>query len=129
MTPWAAAAAVAAGGALGALLRWGVAILATRWTAGGPWAHVPLGTVLVNVAGTFALAWLLSAGAARGIGSPGLRLFLGTGLLGALTTFSTFGLDAHGLALGGRPGQASLYVGGTLLLAGAAVLAGWALGR
>jgi CrcB protein len=129
VTPWAAAAAVAAGGALGALLRWGVALATARWTAGGSWAHVPLGTVVVNVVGCFALAWLLSAGAAREGGSSALRLFLGTGLLGALTTFSTFGLDAHGLALGGRPGQAVLYVGGTLLLAGAAVLAGWALGR
>jgi CrcB protein len=129
VTPWAAAAAVAAGGALGALLRWGVALATARWTAGGPWGHVPLGTVVVNVVGCFALAWLLSADAARGGGSSAVRLFLGTGLLGALTTFSTFGLDAHGLALDGRPGQAVLYVGGTLLLAGAAVLAGWALGR
>ena len=130
MTPFIAALAVASGGALGALLRWGVATLTARGLASSPsWSGFPLGTVIVNVVGTFALAYLISAGASRGVGGPGLRLFLGTGLLGALTTFSTFGLDAHGLVTQGRAGQAMLYLGVTLLLAGVAVVAGWALGR
>lgn len=130
MTPFAAAVAVASGGALGALLRWGVSTVAARGVATSPtWSGFPLGTVIVNVVGVFALAWLVSAGAARGIGGPGVRLFLGTGLLGALTTFSTFGLDAHGLFTQGRAGQGLLYLGGTLILAGVAVVLGWALGR
>jgi CrcB protein len=125
-----AALAVAAGGALGALARWGVSVATARGLAGHPtWGGFPLGTVLVNVVGAFALAWLVSAGEARGVGSPALRLFLGTGLLGALTTFSTFGLDAHGLFDQGRGGQALLYLGGTLVLAGIAVVLGWAAGR
>lgn len=130
VTPFVAALAVASGGALGALLRWGVSTLTARGLASHPgWSGFPLGTVIVNVVGSFALAYLISAGASRGVGGPGLRLFLGTGLLGALTTFSTFGLDAHGLLTQGRAGQGMLYLGATLLLAGAAVVAGWALGR
>lgn len=123
-----ALAAVAAGGAVGAVLRWAVTLGVSRLLAGAGVAPFPLGTLIVNVAGCFALAWLVAAGD-RGALGPAARLFLGTGLLGALTTFSTFGLDAHGLALAGRGGAALLYLGGTLVLAGVAVLAGWALGR
>lgn len=130
VTPIVAALAVASGGALGALLRWGVSSVAARSVATNPtWSGFPLGTVIVNVVGVFALAWLVSAGTARDLGGPGVRLFLGTGLLGALTTFSTFGLDAHGLFTQGRAGQGLLYLGGTLILAGFAVVLGWALGR
>lgn len=125
-----AALAVALGGALGALLRWGVAVLAARGLASHPtWSGFPLGTVIVNVVGVFALAWLMAAGEVRGVGSPALRLFLGTGLLGALTTFSTFSLDAHGLFVQGRTSHGLLYLGSTLILAGVAVVAGWAIGR
>ncbi|MDZ7706897.1 MAG: fluoride efflux transporter CrcB [Trueperaceae bacterium] len=129
MTTLGAVGAVAAGGAVGAVLRWAVSVTALRLTGQGAWAGFPIGTVIVNVVGTFALAWLLSADASRGVVSPTVRLFLGTGLLGALTTFSTFGLDAHGLLTHGRPGQGLLYLAGTLILAGVAVLAGWAAGR
>lgn len=130
MTTVQAVAAVAAGGALGALARWGVTVAIARGlTSHATWSGFPLGTIVVNVLGAFALAWLISAGVHRDVGGPGLRLFLGTGLLGALTTFSTFGLDAHGLFTQGRAGQGLLYLGGTLIAAGAAVLIGWAAGR
>lgn len=129
MTPAAAIATVAAGGALGAVLRWWVSGATARALPSGPWEGFPLGTIVVNVVGCFLLAWLASSGDARGTDHPALRLFLGTGLLGALTTFSTFGLDGHGLLTQGRTGQGLLYLGGTLVLAGAAVLAGWAAGR
>lgn len=130
MTVGQAALAVAAGGALGALARWGVTLVIARSLApSATWSGFPLGTIVVNVAGVFALAWLISAGVHRDVGTPGLRLFLGTGLLGALTTFSTFGVDAHGLFVQGRAGQGLLYLGGTLVAAGVAVLIGWAFGR
>jgi CrcB protein len=130
MTTFQAVVAVAAGGALGAVARWAVSLALARDLAGHPtWGGFPLGTLLVNVVGVFALAWLVSAGEARGVGTPALRLFLGTGLLGALTTFSTFGLDAHGLITQGRADQGLLYLGGTLALAGVAVILGWAAGR
>jgi len=129
VTTLGALSAVAAGGAVGAVLRWAVSLAALRLTGQGAWSGFPLGTVIVNVVGTFALAWLVSADAARGAVSPTVRLFLGTGLLGALTTFSTFGLDAHGLLSQGRSGQGLLYLAGTLILTGVAVLVGWAAGR
>ncbi len=129
MTPLTALAAVAAGGALGAVARWLVSLAAARLVASGSWSGFPLGTMVVNVAGCFLLAWLLASSAGRDPESSLLRLFLGTGLLGALTTFSTFGLDAHGLLTQGRPGQGLLYLGGTLTLAGVAVVVGWAVGR
>lgn len=124
-----AVVAVAAGGALGAVLRWGVSLALARGLARTAWAGFPAGTLLVNVIGTFALAFLMSSGLSRGVGGQAWRLFLGTGLLGALTTFSTFGLDAHGLVSQGRVGQGVAYLGGTLVLAGLAVLGGWAAGR
>jgi CrcB protein len=128
--PLIAVVAVAAGGAIGAVLRWGVSLAVARGLARNEvWGGFPLGTVIVNVVGAFALAWLLSSWTTRDMGGPAVRLFVGTGLLGALTTFSTFGMDAHGLLLQGRAGQGVLYVGGTLVLAGLAVVVGWALGR
>lgn len=120
--------AVALGGAIGAAARWAVTLGVARLLARTGLPAFPLGTLVVNVAGCFLLAWLVAAGDRAGVG-PFARLFLGTGILGALTTFSTYGLDAHGLFVGGRPGAAALYLGGTLVLAGLAVAAGWALGR
>jgi CrcB protein len=81
--PWTQVVAVAAGAAVGALLRW----LAGLWL-NAQWAGFPLGTLLVNCVGGLligmALVWF-----AR---SPNelLRLLLVTGFLGGLTTFSAF---------------------------------------
>jgi len=128
MSVWVALLAVAGGGAIGAVLRWGVT-LATASLPTGRWAGFPVGTLLVNVVGTFLLAWFVASSSSREWASPALRLFITTGVLGALTTFSTFGLDAHGLLQQGRSLQALLYVGATLTLAGGAVLLGWVVGR
>ena len=101
-------AAVAAGGALGALARWGV----------GPAAAPPLGTLAVNASGCL-LIGLLSARVAH----PVARAFLGTGVLGGYTTFSTASTDAVALARDGAPALAAGYALGTLALcAGAAAL-------
>jgi CrcB protein len=81
--PWAQVVAVAAGAAVGALLRW----LAGLWL-NAQWAGFPLGTLLVNCVGGLligmALVWFDR--------SPNelLRLLLVTGFLGGLTTFSAF---------------------------------------
>ena len=53
-----------------------------------------------------------------------VRPFLGTGVLGGFTTFSTYALDTRTLLAGGRPGLAAAYLGGTLLLGLVAVVAG-----
>lgn len=80
---------IAAGGALGALLRYGVAGLAHRLL--GP--TFPWGTLAANLIGCFLIGFLW-ASADRMALSPNIRLFVFTGAIGALTTFSTYGLES-----------------------------------
>lgn len=81
--------AIAAGGAFGAVVRHLVMMQIAAWLGHAfPW-----GTLTVNVVGSFAMGVLVEAAAL--FWSPGLELraFLTVGVLGALTTFSTFSLD------------------------------------
>jgi CrcB protein len=80
--------AVFVGGMVGTLARAG---LAQAWTSGsGSW---PWATFLVNLAGAALLGWAMVALPARGPSRP----FVGTGVCGALTTFSTFQLELYEL--------------------------------
>mgnify|MGYP003713193005 FL=1 len=104
-----------------------------RWMAGHRWPGRHWGTLLVNVVGAFLLGLLAGSGA-----SAATMTIVGTGGLGALTTFSRFAQDAGGLAedsasptrnAAGRSNPtprtaATLYVGGTLLLGLAAAWLG-----
>ena len=90
---------VGAGGALGAVARYAVSLLAARWPG------FPVGTLAINVAGCLAIGVLAST-----VQSEPLRLFLLTGVLGGFTTFSAFGLETQILVSAGRPGLAALYV-------------------
>ena len=78
------------GGSLGALSRYGVSLLAVKVFG----VKFPWGTLLVNLSGCF-LIGLAFAWGDRGLGimNSSVRLFFMTGYLGALTTFSTFGLE------------------------------------
>jgi CrcB protein len=78
------------GGSVGALSRYGVALLAVKLFE----SRFPWGTLMVNLSGCF-LIGLAFALADRGSGimNPSMRLFFVTGYLGALTTFSTFALE------------------------------------
>jgi CrcB protein len=78
------------GGSLGALSRYGVSLLAVKLFG----VKFPWGTLIVNLSGCF-LIGLAFAWGERGFGimNPSVRLFFMTGYLGALTTFSTFGLE------------------------------------
>ena len=94
-------ALVAAGGCAGTLVR---AALERAWPASP--GHLPVTTLALNVVGALALGLLLGA---LGEGRPRLRLALGTGVLGGLTTHSTFILESHQLLTsGGDGGQAVL---------------------
>ena len=115
------ALAVAGGAAIGAFLRWWLGL-----GLNAIWPMLPLGTLLANWIGGYAigvLAALVSLNA--GISEP-MRLFLITGLLGGLTTFSTFSLEAVTLLQRQLFGPALLHIGlhlgGSLLL----TLAGYA---
>lgn len=112
---------VALGGALGAMARLGVNILAGRLTT------LPLGTLAVNVAGCLAMGLLASVLALRG--GQHLAPLLLTGVLGGFTTFSAFALDTLVLWERGAAGLAMGYVAASVLLSLAAVAAGLTIGR
>lgn len=98
--------AVAAGGALGSVMRYLVAIALGQWLGPGfPW-----GTLAVNVAGSFAMGLLVEAGALVWQPAPELRALLAVGLLGGFTTFSTFSLDVAVLAERGDTAAAIAYM-------------------
>ena len=90
--------AIAFGGALGALARHGVS---TAFAAAFG-SRFPLGTLFVNVSGSFAMGWLFALFAERMHVPPEMRLLLMTGLLGAFTTFSTFSVETLALLQAGR---------------------------
>jgi CrcB protein len=80
---------VMAGGSLGAASRYGVGLLTARlWGT-----SFPYGTLVVNLAGCFVIGLLFGLADRSRLLTPEVRLFLITGYLGALTTFSSFSLE------------------------------------
>lgn len=117
--------AVGLGGFLGAIARH----LLGGWIQGLAGGKFPWGVLAANVLGCLAIGYLTGV-AARSAGMPEhWRLFLVTGVLGALTTFSTFGLDTVQLAKGDLPMLALANVAANLILSLGAVTAGLALAR
>ncbi|MCW3006356.1 MAG: crcB1 [Solirubrobacterales bacterium] len=92
--------AVFAGGMAGTLARAGLGEIWPLGDGGWPWA-----TFVVNLAGAALLGWAMVALPARGSARP----FVGTGVCGALTTFSTFQLQLYDLVVGGHAGRAASY--------------------
>jgi CrcB protein len=115
---------VATGGALGSLLRFAVGRLFPAAPAALPWS-----TLGINVLGSFALGLLAGASFARPEASPALRAFLGIGLLGGFTTFSTFSVETISLAQSASLAKAGLYVVLSVLLAVLAAGVGFSLTR
>ena len=110
---------IAVGGALGSLARWSLG----EWLGGRfPWA-----TLAVNVTGGLALGIVMVLVVEVWPTSRHLRTFVGVGVLGGWTTFSTFALDVRRLLADGEPGLASLYLLGTLVGGLAAVWGGIAM--
>lgn len=114
------------GGAMGATARYYVTLWVQGGLRNGALAAYPLATMTVNVAGSFLFAFLTEFGL-RGLASPTLRLALGTGFLGAMTTFSTFEFEAETLVRDGRLAWAATYLLGNLILGFLAVVLGRAL--
>jgi fluoride exporter len=111
-------AVISLGGALGSLARWGVGEALSHSAGDFAWS-----TFLDNVLGAFVLGALMVLLLEVWPPNRLLRPFLGIGLLGGFTTFSTYMLDTQDLLRAGRPGPALLYLFGTLLFG---ILASWA---
>ncbi|QDU91644.1 Putative fluoride ion transporter CrcB [Pirellulimonas nuda] len=123
---WQRLLAVAAGGAVGAVLRYLAAVGMLRWTELG----FPLATLLVNAVGCFALGVMLHGGAAAAARWPALaHPGVTVGVLGALTTFSTFGYETVRLAETGQGAAAGLNIVANVLLGVGAAWVGLLLGR
>ncbi|MEH1012669.1 fluoride efflux transporter CrcB [Micromonospora sp. CPCC 206060] len=112
-------AAVAVGGALGAVARYGLAVAWPTAPGALPWA-----TLATNLAGCALLGALMRVIAGQIAPHRLIRPFLGTGLLGGFTTFSTYAVETRELLSAGRPGLALGYVLGTLVGGLAAILLG-----
>ncbi len=114
--------AVMVGGALGALSRYLSNTLFLRWLAGSAFALYPVSTLVVNVLGSLALSFLFYS---NYLGAPTtLKLAIGTGFIGAFTTFSTFELETLQLVRKGEYLLAVFYVVVSVVLGFGAVLLG-----
>jgi CrcB protein len=114
---------VALGGALGASLRYGVNVSASRLFGTG----FPVATLVVNVLGSFLMGLLAASLLERGEGR--LAPFLLTGVLGGFTTFSAFSLDAVRLWERGEATAAAGYVAVSVVLSIAGLALGLAVAR
>lgn len=114
-----------AGGAVGSGARYLVYLAMGRWLgAGFPWA-----TLTVNVVGSFLMGMIVEVIMLKAQGSPELRTFLATGVLGGFTTFSAFSLDVAALYERGAADVAILYVVASVLLSILALVMGLAVIR
>ncbi len=114
---------IAAGGAMGAVARYGLGGLVHQYYSG----RFPLGTLVVNLLGSFAIGVLMSLVEDRQAISPEARLFWGVGILGAFTTFSTFGYETVQLVRDGSFGLATANIVVSVVIGLIAVLAGRAV--
>src|SRR4051812_12847736 len=108
--------AVGVAGCLGALTRFGVGHLFKRLFD----TSFPIGTLFINVSGSFVLGWFLVYAGQRANVGEAMRLAVAVGFLGAYTTFSTWAYDTNALAEGGVGfgGGGNLGLGGGVGLAG-----------
>ncbi len=92
-------------------------------------SRFPSGTLFINISGSLLLGFLLTFVGQPFVADPGLRLLLGTGFLGANTTFSTFSYDTIVLLERGDWLPALLYAGSSLFGSVFAAYAGVVLAR
>ena len=111
---------VALGGAIGAVLRFGIGNIIES-------SEFPLSTILVNVSGSFILGMLAVMAINNGY-SEELMLFFGTGLLGAFTTMSTFSLETLTLVKNNNYTLALVYACISFILCILFAFVGWELG-
>lgn len=109
------------GGFIGSVLRYLVSKLNLYWQ----FLSLPLGTLSVNILGSFIIGLLVGISAKSEIISPDLRLLLMVGFCGGFTTFSSFTNENMMLVQNGQILTALLYIGLSLLLGFVAVYLGY----
>lgn len=106
---------VALGSAVGGVTRLLVGNLIQQKAGGG----FPLGTLVINITGSFLLGLILRYATATPVITPEVRAMLTTGFCGGFTTFSTYSFETATLIEDGRYSRAALYV---MLSVGVALL-------
>lgn len=118
---------VAAGGALGAMARYGLGTMAGRLAPQSAW---PWGTFCANLIGGLLMGllagWLALRGGAQ---QETVRLFAAVGVLGGFTTFSAFSLETALMIERRELAMAAVYVAGSVMLAVGALFAGLFIAR
>ena len=117
---------VGAGGFLGSILRYVVSGWVHR-VLDNPW--FPYGTLFVNLSGSLAIGFLAGLAEYRSLFTSEARLFLFIGILGGLTTFSSFALETFSLVRNTQTLAAVMNVGCQLILGLFAVWLGNLLAR
>jgi len=119
---WLEYLAVAGAGALGAVARLFVGRL-FPWNGNG----FPIGTMLINITGSLFLGWFMIKIGGK-VSTP-MQLAIGTGFVGAYTTFSTYMFESDSMLRGGDSIRAIVYLLGSLVLGLIAVRAGVILAK
>ena len=115
---------IIAGGIAGTLARWYL----QGWvqTRSGL-STFPIGTLAINLAGSFVIGFVIRLATGSTVITPELRAGLTIGFCGAFTTMSTFSYESTRLLGDGEYGLAALYMGGTIAGCVGAVIVGTAL--
>ena len=116
---------VGSGGFIGTVLRYLVQVYAEKLMN----STFPLGTLLVNVAGSFLIGIIYAFAEKGNLMNSEWRIFLAVGICGGFTTFSTFAMDNLNLMKDNSLLQLMLYTGGSLFLGIMAVYLGIILTR
>ena len=116
---------VGSAGAVGAMARYGVGVLAARAVG----ERFAFGTLAVNVLGCLLLGFLLELERNTTLVAPSVRLLGAVGFLGAFTTFSTFGYETLRYWQAGASHMALANVSANLVLGVGAVWLGWVVAR
>jgi len=117
--------AVAIGAALGGVSRYYLASLVQHRVG----SVFPWGTLVVNVSGSLLLGFIIRYALATPMVSVEMRALLTTGFCGGYTTFSTYSYETAALLEDGQYSRAGVYALGSMVLALAATIGGFALAR
>lgn len=124
-TDWRLITAVAVGGALGSVARYLIgAFIQDRVSIG-----LPVGTLVINVAGSLLLGFFMALGLETTAFTPEVRFFLTTGFCGGFTTFSTFSYETYRLIEDGEYRTAGIYAVASVVLSVFACALGFGAAR